>query len=202
MSICKLYILNCMTCYIPDSAMPSSSSNASLSCISSGCLWSYSFPSRTARRHWKKRLNIVFVWGEHFIVTWWMQMYCCSVWTIQTLSFLISYTIPKMSTTSNFLIPCRILSMAIIVPDRPTPALQWATIGLCSGLTRSLNALTNLKRAHYNQQSRTKHHNPHLTRVWGGSGTPKSGQVVKWKCLMVLTVSPRIIRNSLMSQSG
>ena len=38
---------------MPDSAMPSSSSKASLSCISSGCLWSYSFPSRTANRHWK-----------------------------------------------------------------------------------------------------------------------------------------------------
>ena len=37
---------------MPDSAMPSSSSKASLSCISSGCLWSYSFPSRTAKRHW------------------------------------------------------------------------------------------------------------------------------------------------------
>ena len=106
-------------------------------------------PLKNCQEALKKRLNIVFMWGEHFVVTWWMQMYCCSVWTIQTLSFLISYTIPKMSTTSNFLIPCRILSMAIIVPDRPTPALQWATIGLCSGLTRSLNALTNLKWANY-----------------------------------------------------
>ena len=112
----------------------------------------------------KKRLNIV-LWWEHFVVTWWIQMYCCSVWTIQTLSFLISYTIPKISTTSNFLIPWRILSMAIIVPDRPTPALQWATMGLCSGLTRSLNALTNLKWAHYSQQSQSKHNNP----TWRGS---------------------------------
>jgi len=152
--------------HIPDSAIPSSSSNASLSCISSGCLWSYSLPSRTANRHW------------------WMQMYCCSVWTIHTLSFLISYTIPKISTTSYFLMPWRIRSMAIMVPDLPTPALQWTTIGRCSGLTRSRNARTN------------------LTNVWGGSGTPKSGQVVKWKCRMVLTVSPLIMRNSFISQSG
>ena len=34
-------------------------------------------------------------------------MYCCSVCTIHTLSFLISYTIPKISTTSYFLIPCQ-----------------------------------------------------------------------------------------------
>ena len=38
-----------------------------------------------------------------------------------------------------------ILSSAMNVPDRPTPALQWTTIGLCSGLTRSLNARTNLQ---------------------------------------------------------
>ena len=76
-----------------------------------------------------------------------------------------------------------ILSRAIMVPDLPTPALQWTTIGRCSGLTRSLKARTN------------------LTRICGGSGTPKSGQVVKWKCLMVRTVSPRITRNSLMFQS-
>ena len=42
----------------------------------------------------------------------------------------------------------------------------------------------------------------HLTSICGGSGTPKSGQVVKWKCRMVRTVSPRITRNSLMFQSG
>lgn len=50
--------------------------------------------------------------------------------------------------------------------------LQWTTIGLWSGGTLSLNALTN------------------LTNVWGGFGTPKSGQVVKWKCLTTLWVSP------------
>ena len=82
-------------------------------------------------------------------LTWWMQMYCCSVCTIHTLSFLISYTIPKMSTTSYFLMPCRIRSMAIMVPLRPTPALQCATIGRCSGLTRSRNARTNLNRKCY-----------------------------------------------------
>lgn len=44
--------------------------------------------------------------------------------------------------------------------------LQCTTIGLLeSGRTRSRNALTN------------------FTRVTGGSGTPKSGHVVKWKCL-------------------
>ena len=32
--------------------------------------------------------------------------------------------------------------------------------------------------------------------------SPKSGQVVKWKCLMDRTVSPRIMRNSEMFQSG
>jgi hypothetical protein len=42
----------------------------------------------------------------------------------------------------------------------------------------------------------------HLTSVCGGSGTPKSGQVVKWKCRMVRTVSPRMIRNSDTFQSG
>ena len=96
-----------------------------------------------------------------------MQMYCCSVWTIQTRSLRISYTIPKMSTTSYFRIPCRIRSKAMKVPLLPTPALQWSadqlrsrskfsktkvhsshlqwtTIGRCSGLTRSLNARTNL----------------------------------------------------------
>ena len=38
-------------------------------------------------------------------LAWWMQMYCCSVWTIQTLSLRISNTIPKMSTTSYLRIP-------------------------------------------------------------------------------------------------
>ena len=85
-----------------------------------------------------------------------------SFWTIQTLSFLISYTIPKMSTESYLLIRCRILSKAMKVPERPTPAEQCTIIGLLlSGEHRSLKALTN------------------LTKVFGGSGTPKSGQVVK-----------------------
>lgn len=120
-----------------------------------------SCPSRTARRHW------------------WMQMYCCSVWTIQTRSFLIAQTIPKMSTYFDTRICCSILSRVIKVPLRPTPALQWTTMGLWSGLTRSLKARTN------------------LAKVWGGLGTPKSGQVVKWKCCITLFTSPcdKMFRN-------
>lgn len=79
---------------------------------------------------------------------------------------------------------CKILSSAMKVPDLPTPAEQWTTIGRCSALTRSRNARTN------------------RTRVWGGSGTPKSGHVVKWKCRIVRTVSPRMILNSETFQSG
>jgi len=159
-------------------------SNPSFPWISRGEGMSFSFPSRTARRHW------------------WMQMYCCSVWTIQTckyqkqkmvlpciksltdtdcslgeptLSLRMLYTIPKISTMSDFRICCRIRSRAMKVPDRPTPALQWTTMGRTrssSGWTRSRNARTN------------------LTRVWGGSGTPKSGHVVKWKCFIRRHVSP------------
>ena len=113
-----------------------------------------SWPSSTARRHWC------------------MQMYCCSVWTIHTRSFLIAQTIPKMSTYFDTKICWSILSNVMNVPLRPTPALQWTTIGLWSGLTFSLNARTN------------------LANVWGGFGTPKSGHVVKWKCWMILLTSP------------
>ena len=35
-----------------------------------------------------------------------------------------------------------------MVPDLPTPALQWITMGRCSGLTRSRKARTNLRRKH------------------------------------------------------
>lgn len=128
-------------------------SNPWLSCISRGGPV-VSWPSKTAKRHW------------------WMQMYCCSVWTIQTLSFRIAQTIPKMSTYFDTNICCNILSRVMKVPLRPTPALQCTTMGLWSGLTRSLNARTN------------------LARVWGGLGTPKSGQVVKWKCCITLFTSP------------
>lgn len=113
-----------------------------------------SCPSRTAKRHW------------------WIQIYCCSVWTIQTRSFLIAQTIPKISTYFDTRICCSILSKVMKVPLRPTPALQWTTMGLWSGLTRSLNARTN------------------LAKVCGGLGTPKSGQVVKWKCCITLFTSP------------
>lgn len=113
-----------------------------------------SWPSNTARRHWC------------------MQMYCCSVWTIHTRSFLIAHTIPNMSTYLDTSICCSILSNVMNVPLRPTPALQWTTIGLWSGLTLSLNARTN------------------LANVWGGFGTPKSGHVVKWKCWITLFASP------------
>ena len=68
------YIIN--RSHIPDSAIPSSSSKPSLWCISRASLSSCSLPSSTLRRHW------------------WMQMYCCSVCTIHTRSFLISYTMP------------------------------------------------------------------------------------------------------------
>lgn len=54
--------------------------------------------------------------------------------------------------------------------------LQWTTTGLCSGPTRSLNALTN------------------RTSVCGGLGTPKSGHVVKWKWRITREVSPWVIR--------
>ena len=48
------------------------------------------------------------------------------------------------------------------VPERPTPAEQWTIIGLLlSGVHRSRKARTN------------------FTNVLGGSGTPKSGHVVK-----------------------
>ncbi len=40
--------------HIPDSAIPSSSSNASLSCSSWGWRSSFSLPSSTANRHWKR----------------------------------------------------------------------------------------------------------------------------------------------------
>jgi len=113
-----------------------------------------SCPSRTAKRHW------------------WIQIYCCSVCTIQTRSFLITQTIPKISTYFDTRICCSILSKVMKVPLRPTPALQWTTMGLWSGLTRSLNARTN------------------LAKVCGGLGTPKSGQVVKWKCCITLFTSP------------
>lgn len=113
-----------------------------------------SWPSNTAKRHWC------------------MQMYCCSVWTIHTRSFLIAHTIPKMSTYLDTRICCSILSNVMNVPLRPTPALQWTTIGLWSGLTLSLNARTN------------------LANVWGGFGTPKSGHVVKWKCWITRFASP------------
>jgi hypothetical protein len=76
---------------------------------------------------------------------------------------------------SDFRICWRMRSRAIKVPDLPTPALQWTTMGRtrsCSGWTRSRNALTN------------------LTKVWGGSGTPKSGHVVKWKCFIKRHWSP------------
>lgn len=63
-------------------------------------------------------------------------------------------------------------SSVIKVPDRPTPAEQWTTIGRWSGPTRSRNART--KRA----------------SVCGGFGTPKSGHVVKWKWRMMRCWSP------------
>lgn len=67
-----------------------------------------------------------------------------------------------MSTLSYLLILKRILSNAMNVPERPTPAEQWTTIGLFVSMEhRSRNALTN------------------FTKVCGGSGTPKSGHVVK-----------------------
>ena len=73
-----------------------------------------------------------------------------------------------MSTTSDRRIVCRILSRAMKVPERPTPAEQWTTTGRCSGVTRS-------------RKARTKR-----TRVCGGSGTPKSGQVQVWSLYSVL----------------
>ena len=76
----------------------------------------------------KVRVDINLVYHTYNLYrTWWMQMYCCSVWTIQTRSLRISYTIPKMSTTSYFRIPCRIRSKAMKVPLLPTPALQGST---------------------------------------------------------------------------
>lgn len=64
-------------------------------------------------------------------------------------------------------------SRAMNVPDRPTPALQWTTIGLWASVeTRSRN-------------DRTKRIN-----VVGGSGTPKSGHVLKWKWRIILLDSP------------
>ncbi len=63
-------------------------------------------------------------------------------------------------------------SRAIKVPDRPTPALQWTTIGLWSVETRSRKDLTN------------------RMSVVGGSGTPKSGHVLKWKWRMIRLDSP------------
>jgi len=72
-------------------------------------------------------------------------------------------------------------SRAIKVPDRPTPALQWTTIGLWSVETRSRKDLTN------------------RMSVVGGSGTPKSGHVLKWKWRMIRLDSPynEIKTNSL-----
>ncbi len=75
-------------------------------------------------------------------------------------------------------------SRAMKVPERPTPALQWTTIGLWSVETRS-------------RKQRTKR-----ISVVGGSGTPKSGHVVKWKCRMMRDDSPRHTRNSLIDQSA
>lgn len=46
------------------------------------------------------------------------------------------------------------------------PYLQWTSIGPHSLIIWSLTMRTN------------------LIKLWGRSGTPKSGQAVKWKCLM------------------
>lgn len=46
------------------------------------------------------------------------------------------------------------------------PYLQWTSIGPHSLIIWSLTMRTN------------------LIKLWGLSGTPKSGQAVKWKCLM------------------
>ena len=48
---------------MPDSAMPSSSSKASLSCSWSRWRWSASFPSSTASRHWKS-----WIWFKKVVV--------------------------------------------------------------------------------------------------------------------------------------
>lgn len=101
-----------------------------------------------------------------------------SFWTIHTRSLRISCTIPNISTVSYFLMCWRIRSNAINVPDLPTPAEQCTTIGLLlSVVIRSRNDRTN------------------LTNVFGGSGTPKSGHVVKWKCLTIRYWSPYVYRN-------
>lgn len=105
-------------------------------------------------------------------------------WPCDNLPFLIAHTIPKISTVSFTWMDCSIRSNVMNVPDRPTPALQCTQIGRCSVPTRSRNALTN------------------RTKVCGGFGTPKSGHVIKWKCLMMRCSLPRHIMNSVMAQSG
>lgn len=127
------------------------SSSASKAALAIPRFWytcSSSRPSRTQSRHW------------------WTHTYCCSVCTIHTLSFLRSWTMEKMSNVSRSLISCRRRSSTMNVPDRPTPALQWTSIGPHSLIIWSLTMRTN------------------LIKLWGRSGTPKSGQAVKWKCLM------------------
>ena len=69
-------------------------------------------------------------------------------------------------------------SRAIKVPDRPTPALQWTTMGLWSVETRS-------------RKDRTKR-----IKVVGGSGTPKSGHVLKWKWRIIRLESPWVFPTS------
>ena len=95
----------------------------------------------------------------------WLHTTVCTICIRCCLSLL---TIPAMSTTPSFLACSRARSMVMKVPVRPTPALQCTRIG----------------------ESPLLH--PAITFLWSimsgvpYSGTPWSGQEVKWYWVMVI----------------